>query len=524
MVVHRTQGYVGALLLTELVCASIAFWVWVLVWDTVSSQVFETARCTLLNEFLLLGLVLGAGPGRHTSSGQNRAEEARAARRQTLGGLFAMFVVAAVAPSGGTPRVFLMSFAPVLYLVLRTGRHYLPRWVARLLFDRSQPEQVLIVGTPAEASRLSPWLKAKESFGLRAVGLVCDEEAAPAATHTAKDEAINVAEWGGGWDPDGTEWRPRLPGRTATLAAPVNSVRAKDAEAVHPRTPVAGPVWSIPWLGSFVDLERILDARQIGQVLVLGLRWPEGFLQRCIAACEHRGIRLHVASDLDDYFRHTVTLIEDSGVQLIGLREEPLESPVNRFLKRVMDLAIALPIALLVLPPAVVLVWLLHRWQSPGPVFFRQFRTGLRGRRFLMCKFRTMSVQNDDETRQVRRSDPRVFPAGGWMRRFSMDELPQFLNVLWGDMSVVGPRPHLPAHDEIFMQAMQNYRVRSAVKPGITGLAQMRGFRGGTQTDEDITRRVSSDIEYLERWTLELDVWILFRTLWQVVAPPKGAY
>jgi lipopolysaccharide/colanic/teichoic acid biosynthesis glycosyltransferase len=141
-----------------------------------------------------------------------------------------------------------------------------------------------------------------------------------------------------------------------------------------------------------------------------------------------------------------------------------------------------------------------------------------------MYKFRTMSVQNDDETRQVRRSDPRLFPAGAWMRRFSVDELPQFLNVLRGDMSVVGPRPHLPAHDEVFMQAMQNYRVRSAVKPGITGLAQVRGFRGGTQTQEDITRRVSSDIEYLERWTLELDVWILFRTVWQVVMPPKGAY
>jgi lipopolysaccharide/colanic/teichoic acid biosynthesis glycosyltransferase len=231
-----------------------------------------------------------------------------------------------------------------------------------------------------------------------------------------------------------------------------------------------------------------------------------------------------VVSDLDEHFRHTVTLMEDSGVQLVGLREEPLESPLNRLAKRLMDVAIALPVVALVLPPAIALVWLLHRWQSPGPVFFRQYRTGLRGRRFLMHKFRTMRVQNDDETRQVRRSDPRLFAAGALMRRCSIDELPQFLNVLWGDMSVVGPRPHLPAHDEIFMQAMQNYRVRSAVKPGITGLAQVRGFRGGTQTTEDITRRVSSDIEYLERWTLELDLWILFRTFWQLVIPPRTAY
>jgi lipopolysaccharide/colanic/teichoic acid biosynthesis glycosyltransferase len=277
-------------------------------------------------------------------------------------------------------------------------------------------------------------------------------------------------------------------------------------------------------LGLVQDLEAILAAHEIQQVLVLGMAWPEGFLQRCVSACEREGVRLFVVSDLDRQFRHTVTTFEDKGVQLIGLREEPLENPLNRLSKRLVDLLIAVPVILLVLPPAILLAWVLQRWQSPGPLFFRQQRSGYRKRIFMMYKFRTMHAQNDDETRQARRDDPRVFAGGMWMRRFSLDELPQFINVLRGDMSVVGPRPHMPAHDTVFIQTMNNYRVRAAVKPGLTGLAQVRGYRGETNTREDVAKRVASDIEYLERWTLGLDFWIIARTFWQVVFPPKTAY
>jgi len=124
----------------------------------------------------------------------------------------------------------------------------------------------------------------------------------------------------------------------------------------------------------------------------------------------------------------------------------------------------------------------------------------------------------------VKQDDPRLFPAGRWLRRFSVDELPQFLNVLSGEMSLVGPRPHLPKHNELFARAMQNYHVRAGVRPGITGLAQVRGFRGGTFCDRDIANRVDSDIDYLENWSFSLDCSILLRTLSQMIFPPKGAY
>jgi lipopolysaccharide/colanic/teichoic acid biosynthesis glycosyltransferase len=134
-----------------------------------------------------------------------------------------------------------------------------------------------------------------------------------------------------------------------------------------------------------------------------------------------------------------------------------------------------------------------------------------------------MHVANPDVTKQASKGDSRIYPGGQWLRKLSLDELPQFLNVLRGEMSVVGPRPHLMQHDDIFARVLVNYPVRRNVKPGITGLAQVRGFRGETRTNEDVVKRVESDIYYLENWSLFLDVWIILRTAWQVIFPPRTA-
>src|SRR3569623_502909 len=143
----------------------------------------------------------------------------------------------------------------------------------------------------------------------------------------------------------------------------------------------------------------------------------------------------------------------------------------------------------------------MQRLQSPGPMFFKHTRAGLKGRTFTIYKFRTMHPQNGGEAIQASEGDARVFPFGCWLRRTSLDEVPQFLNVLRGEMSLVGPRPHLLEHNEQFARVMRNYFIRSRVKPGITGLAQVRGFRGQTRTEADIIRRVESDISYLETWS-----------------------
>src|SRR5262249_36809889 len=153
------------------------------------------------------------------------------------------------------------------------------------------------------------------------------------------------------------------------------------------------------------------------------------------------------------------------------LREEPLESPVNRAVKRLMDWAVALPVIVFILPPVTILVWLAQRIQSPGPIFFQQLRVGMMGRPFKMYKYRTMHTNNSDEARQASKEDARIFPVGRWLRKLSIDELPQFINVLLGDMSVVGPRPHLEKHEDVWARVMQRYVIRRFIRPGMTGWA-----------------------------------------------------
>jgi lipopolysaccharide/colanic/teichoic acid biosynthesis glycosyltransferase len=200
-----------------------------------------------------------------------------------------------------------------------------------------------------------------------------------------------------------------------------------------------------------------------------------------------------------------------------------LENPLNRVLKRTVDIAIAIPAVVLVLPIAALPIWLLQAFQSPGRLFYRQTRAGLQNRRFEIVKFRTMHPNNLEEDKPATIEDPRIFPGGRFLRRFSLDEFPQFLNVLTGEMSVVGPRPHLIEHDKKFAELLSEYRIRSFVKPGVTGLAQVRGFRGEATTRESIAARLQSDLVYLENWSLILDLTIMVRTVWQLFFPPKTA-
>jgi putative colanic acid biosynthesis UDP-glucose lipid carrier transferase len=145
-------------------------------------------------------------------------------------------------------------------------------------------------------------------------------------------------------------------------------------------------------------------------------------------------------------------------------------------------------------------------------------------RPFKMFKYRTMHVSQSDEARQASKNDSRIFSAGRWMRRFSVDELPQFLNVLLGDMSVVGPRPHLPKHEELFAQVMRKYVIRRFIRPGLTGWAQVNGFRGEIHSEADVQKRVEADLHYLENWSFSLDCLIILRTVKHCLFPPRSAY
>jgi len=212
----------------------------------------------------------------------------------------------------------------------------------------------------------------------------------------------------------------------------------------------------------------------------------------------------------------SVQLTEYSQMKLVSLHKHPLVSPAHRLLKRGLDVAISLLVVIFVLPFLCAGVWLLHRLFSPGPLFFKQSRSGADGQMFQIYKFRTMSVNHGSESVQARANDKRIFKCGALLRKLSIDEMPQFLNVLRGNMSVVGPRPHMAEHDVLFALECRQYAMRHTVKPGVTGLAQVRGQRGPVDNASEIKHRVASDVEYCQNWSFYLDLEIIARTFLHV--------
>jgi putative colanic acid biosynthesis UDP-glucose lipid carrier transferase len=206
---------------------------------------------------------------------------------------------------------------------------------------------------------------------------------------------------------------------------------------------------------------------------------------------------------------------------LVAVRESPFRGMAGA-LKRGSDIVLSAA-ALIMATPLLAAIAIAVKRSSPGPVVFKQRRYGLDGREFLVYKFRTMTVCEDDPLMQATRFDLRITPVGAFLRRTSLDELPQLLNVLEGSMSLVGPRPHAVAHNEHYRKLVSGYMLRHKVRPGITGLAQVNGLRGETVDIERMRQRVAFDLEYLKHWSLGLDVRILLKTA-RLVLNDKSAY
>jgi putative colanic acid biosysnthesis UDP-glucose lipid carrier transferase len=210
------------------------------------------------------------------------------------------------------------------------------------------------------------------------------------------------------------------------------------------------------------------------------------------------------------------------GLPTVSVFETPVYG-VDGWIKRGFDLAMALT-GLIAISPLMLVCALLVKLSSPGPVFFRQRRYGLDGKEILVWKFRSMhTCDNGPVVVQAQRVDPRITPIGRILRRTSLDELPQLFNVIEGSMSLVGPRPHATAHNERYRKLIRGYMLRHKVKPGITGLAQVEGFRGETETLEKMQKRIDCDHRYIREWSVWLDLRILFRTIY-VVFQQENAY
>ena len=212
---------------------------------------------------------------------------------------------------------------------------------------------------------------------------------------------------------------------------------------------------------------------------------------------------------------------EIRGIPVVAVCESPFYG-VNGIIKRISDIVLA-TVILLLIAPIMAGIALAVKMTSPGPVLFKQRRYGLDGQEIIVYKFRSMTVCEDGAViKQAQKNDQRITPLGAILRKTSLDELPQFINVLQGRMSVVGPRPHAVAHNEMYRKIIKGYMVRHKVKPGITGLAQVCGYRGETETIDKMEKRVEHDLEYLRRWSLRLDLQIIFRTVWLVIKDHKA--
>lgn len=222
----------------------------------------------------------------------------------------------------------------------------------------------------------------------------------------------------------------------------------------------------------------------------------------------------YLVPDLYTYNLNVSQLKRIGGVQTFSIFSSPFDG-MGKVIKRIEDIVIGSMIALLI-SPVLIAVAVGVKLSSPGPVLFKQDRYGLGGRKIKVWKFRSMKVmENDAVVTQATKNDPRVTKFGAFIRRTSLDELPQFLNVLQGSMSIVGPRPHAVAHNEQYRKIVDNYMIRHKIKPGITGWAQINGYRGETETVDKMEKRVRYDIQYMQNWSLWLDIKIIFLTVFK---------
>ena len=240
--------------------------------------------------------------------------------------------------------------------------------------------------------------------------------------------------------------------------------------------------------------------------------------------CDKYMIRFKVVPDFRGFIFKRVNIDFFNDVPVITLREEPLTDFINRFTKRVFDLIFSLLTIFFVLSWLYPIIAVLIKLTSKGPVLFKQSRSGVNNEEFLCYKFRSMTMSAEADTKQATKGDVRITKIGAFLRKSSLDEFPQFFNVFMGDMSIVGPRPHMLKHTEEYSELIQKYMVRQLVKPGITGAAQVKGYRGETKELEDMEGRVRLDVWYIENWSLSLDINIIFHTVWNAFKGDEKAY
>ena len=280
-------------------------------------------------------------------------------------------------------------------------------------------------------------------------------------------------------------------------------------------------------LGSMEELVAAIDADEeleMGDELYLCISRKEKEVIRKISRyCDQHVVRFYYVPVSVETLGLNLKREMLDDMEVFTTYENPLQNSVNRAIKRMFDIGFSI---LALIPTAIMFpfIYIIIKIQSPGPILFKQVRTGLDGKEFKCYKFRSMHVNKDADKLQATKNDPRKYPFGNFMRKANIDELPQFFNVLQGRMSVVGPRPHMLAHTEQYSQLIDKYMVRHFVKPGVTGWAQVTGYRGETKELWQMEGRVRRDIWYIEHWSIWLDIRIIWLTFKSIFVHDEHAY
>ncbi len=278
------------------------------------------------------------------------------------------------------------------------------------------------------------------------------------------------------------------------------------------------------YLGMTHDVESYVQANDIDEIYCTLPGTQDEKILRIMNFAEKHMIRFYIVPEFYRNIKKSLVMEIMESIPLLAIRREPLQAAYNRVLKRSFDIVFSLGVLLTIYPILYVIIGTLIKVTSPGPIFFKQKRTGLYGQEFECYKFRTMRVNADADKLQAAKDDPRKTRIGDFLRRTNLDEFPQFINVLKGEMSVVGPRPHMLKHTEQYSALIDKYMVRHLVKPGVTGWAQVTGYRGETKTLEQMEGRVKRDVWYIENWSFFLDLKIIVVTVLNMSKGEKNAY
>lgn len=277
-------------------------------------------------------------------------------------------------------------------------------------------------------------------------------------------------------------------------------------------------------IGTWAELKDFMDKHIVDEIYIAWENIPKSIMPQVTEIISEYPVKVRIVPDLGNFSYKAAELIPYGSIPVLQIHPGPLSFWYNQLIKRLFDIVLSLLMIVLVLSWLTPLLYIISLFSSREGVFFRQRRTCADGGDFICLKYRTMKKNPDADTRRAEKNDTRVTPVGRVLRKFSLDELPQFINVLKGEMSVVGPRPHMLKHTSQYRKLIKRFMLRHTVKPGITGLAQVNGYRGEIRKLSELKHRVEYDVQYIESWSFNLDIKIILLTIWVIIRGQAKAY